>query len=284
MKFLLINCLFICNSALAAFPFIDVQNIYGDYLDGTGAAYASKAIYKVPKAQISHQNIEVNFDKKEKNLVISDPSTTVVLEFDFSFLNVFKAFSFQQVDIKSDEKKFAIDAGNVDLYIDPKKYHMEDIYTEIDVQNLPIPDEEDITIVDGLILNALLKINKLSFEKFDDVIFDDIRVENPLRLSEVNKWQQVDKAISIPMIVRKISFLSNKGSFTGKALIDSYINLWMRVRGTMESNKDNTELKIVLKAAHLGYFNIRNTILNMIFYLRTELLNQGRIICVALYL
>ncbi len=263
MKILMILSITI-NSALAAFPIIDVKNISGDYLDGNGTAYALKASYKLPKVRISHENIDVKFNKQEKNLVISDPSTRVELDFDFSFLNVFKAFSFKDLDIQSTDKLFTISSDEFDLYIDPKKYHLEELYVETDVRNIPTQDDEDISVVDGLILNASLLIRKMTFAAFEDIIFDDMRTENPAQTVEINEIQRRGQSLEIPMIVRKVDYRVKDGIFDGKALIDSYINLWLRVGGKMTSNKDNTKIDIFLLKAKLGIFSIKKTLLKQI--------------------
>jgi len=269
MKLLFVSMLLI-NSALASFPIIDVQNVSGDYLDGKGAAYAEKAFYALPKVKIAHKDITIEFNKKEKTLIINDPSTTVELEFDFSFLNVFKAFSFNNLDIKSDAKHFKIDSEELELFIAPKKYHMENFYVETDVRNIPTQDDEDITIIDGLVLNASMTINKIEFGSFDDVIFDDIRIENPGLLDEINLIQAKSKKIAVPMIVRFVNYNIKEGKFSGKAKIDSYINLWLKLNGNVTTNKENTLLDIHLTRAKLGFFSIRGTILNMVKNLKLD--------------
>lgn len=263
MKFL-VGLLITCQTAMAAFPIVDVQNISGDYLDGKGVAYAQKATYKLPKVKISHEHIDLKFSKVDKRLVISDPSTTVELEFDFSFLNVFKAFSFNNLDINSTDKLFTIYSESLDLYIDPKKYHLEEFKVETDIRNIPTQDDEDITILDGLILNAGLETKKLTFDQFDDVIFDDLRSENPDQVAKINDFEMKSQALEVPMIVRGIKLDVENGIFNGKALIDSYINLWLRIGGNITSNKTNTKIDIRLTKAKLGVFSIRGTLLGMV--------------------
>lgn len=262
--------MFFVNSVFAAFPIIDVQNISGDYLDGKGTAYAEKAYYVLPKVKIAHKDIAIEFNKKEKNLIINDPSTTVELEFDFSFLNVFKAFTFTQLDIKSDDKLFKIDSNFLDLYIAPKKYHMKNFYVETDVRNIPTQDDEDITIVDGLVLNAGMTIEKIEFDSFDDDVFGDIRIENPEYIEEIIQLEKKSKKIAVPMIVRFVEYSIKEGVFVGKAKIDSYINLWLRLNGKVKTNKENTLLDIHLTRAKLGFFSIKGTLLNMVKRLKLD--------------
>ena len=147
--FLLI--LFFMNPVFGAFPLIDVKNINGDYLDEKGSASALKAYYVVPKVKIKHSDITISINKKEKNLVINDPNTSVELDFDFSFLNIFKAFSITNLNIKSDKKIFSIDSEQIDLFISKQKYDLTNVYLETDITNLDIGTDEDITIVDGFL-------------------------------------------------------------------------------------------------------------------------------------
>ena len=105
MKSLLIS-LFITNICFATFPLIDVQNLEGEYLEGAGRAHADKAYYVLPVAKIRHENIDLTFSKKDKSLVIQDPSTSVELDVDLSFLNVLQAFTFKNLNIKSTSKFF----------------------------------------------------------------------------------------------------------------------------------------------------------------------------------
>jgi len=257
-------CFIVSFNAYAIFPTINVKNINGEYLDEKGHAYAEKASYKLPKVKIAHENIEVKFNKNQKNLIISDPSTTVELEFDFSFLNVFKAFSFTDVGIHSNEKLFSIDAPGLDLYINPKKYNITGFHIETDVSQIPTQDDEDITIVDGLMLNGTLSFLTLEFNDFDEIIFNDLKLENPQNISEIQKMRQSGRDLEIPMIVRTGKFTILNGVFNGSAKIDSYINLWLRLSGDVKSNKDNTEIDIQLTKAKLGIFSIKSTILNMV--------------------
>lgn len=270
-KLLLISLVFSLN-AMASFPIIDVKNIGGEYVDEKGNAYAMKAAYELPNVKISHRDIHITFNKKRKNLIISDPSTTVELDFDFSFLNIFKSFSFENLDISSDAKIFNIFSEELDINIDPKKYMIKDFYVETDVRNIPTQDDEDITIVDGLVLNAALKVSKLEF-KDDNTsnFFDSLRSENKGKHKEINEIEaRGKKGIKIPMIVRNMSYSVKEGLFTGKAKIDSYINLWLRIGGKMTTNKDNTKLEIHLHKAKLGIFSIRSTLLKQVKKLELE--------------
>jgi hypothetical protein len=271
MKKIILLLLITPTFVFGAFPTIDVRNVNGDYRDEKGIAYAEKASYALPQIKISHSQIEFNFNKFEKSLIISDSSTTVELEFDFSFLNIFKAFSFTAVNIDSTDKIFNIQSEQLDLYIEPKKYHMSNISFFTDVEAIPTQDGQDISVIDGLILNAGLKIEKIEFEHFDEVVFDDLRVENPISHLEVKKIQnEKNYKLKLPMIIRKTNFTVKEGVFNGRAKVDSYINLWLRLGGKISTNKENTVIEVFLIKAKLGIFSIRKTVLKMVKRLNLE--------------
>jgi|LULF01.1.fsa_nt_gb hypothetical protein len=250
--------------AHAKFPRIDVVNVNGNYYEGAGHASAQKAFYVLPKARIFHENIDIRFNKKESNLVISDPSTEVTLDFDFSFLNIFKAFSFNNLGIKSTDKLFTIRSDDMNLHISPTVYHMENFLVETDVRNIPVGDDDDITIVDGLILNAALSFKTLEFQDFDNEFFNDLKDENHNNKVQIEQILEKRQKWMLPMIVRFLKFNVKDGRFYGKTLIDSYINLWLRLDGKVKSNKENTKIEIHLQRAKLGIFSIRGTLMNMV--------------------
>ena len=245
--------------------------MHGDFLDDKGSASAEKAYYIIPNAaKISHKDITIEINKKKKNLVISDPNTTVELVFDFSFINVFKAFTFEELNISSNSKLFTIKSDILDLYVSPKRYHLEDIRFETDVRSLPIPDDEDITVVDGMLLNANLKVKKLEFKNFDDVVFDLLQKENPTILPEVKQVFAKGIFQKLPMIVRSINFDVKKNEFKGTAKIDSYINLWLRLNGSINIDKDAKIIDINIRKAKLGIFSVKRTLLDMARNLKLE--------------
>ena len=256
----------------ANFPIIDVEELNGTYLDEKGSAHAVKASYVLPKVEIKHQDIDVIFDKMEKQLRISDPATSVILDFDFSFLNIFKSFDFSGVDIKSTDKIFALQSDLVNLFINEASYDLEDFYIETDVRNIPTQDDEDITVIDGLILNALLRIKNL---RLSDVppkeFFQEMRGENPELIAEINELELKNKKnLKVPLIVRNASYVVKEGAFSGKALMDSWINLWLRFSGEMNTNKENSEITIRIDRAKLGIFSIRGMLLRRVRNLNLE--------------
>ncbi len=256
--------LFFVQTAFASFPIIDVHNITGEYLDAKGKAYAVKAYYEIEKVKIAHSEITIDVNKKQKNLVINDPNTSVQLDFDFSFLNVFKAFEFRGVDIKSDKKLFTVRAPELDFFISPKHYDLSNFFFETDVRNIPVGDDEDVTVVDGIILNARLFTAKMQFKNFDEQVFDEIRIENPGLNEKVSEMLKKAQSATIPMIIRHIKFSVKEGKFFGRAKLDSYINLWLRLWGNITTDKENTFLDIHLSKAKLGYFSIKSSLLGMV--------------------
>lgn len=272
MKNLILFTFLIPTLCMAKFPEIDVQDLNGTYLDEKGSAHAMQARYVLPKVEIKHQDIDVIFDKVEKKLRISDPSTSVVLDFDFSFLNIFKSFDFSGVEVKSTDKIFTIQSEMLNLFINQTSYDLEDVYVETDVRNIPTQDDEDITVIDGLILNAILRMKSLRFtDASKSEFFDDLRSENPEHIAEINQLEkQKDDSKMIPLAVRNISYVVQEGVFNGKALMDSWINLWLRVNGEMATNKNNTEITIRLDRAKLGIFSIRGTLLKRVRRLNLE--------------
>lgn len=263
MKILLL-ALLVSTSAFAKFPLINIQGIHGDYLDEKGKASAEKAFYVVPNVKISHQNIEIDFNKKDQNLVIRDPQTTVELGFNFDFLNIFKAIAFEDVNIKSNEKVFTVNAGILDLYIKPKQYRFHEVMVQTDVSNLPQTDIDDIDILDGLILTGKLASRKMTFRDYDVIVFDELRAENPEHIEEINEIEKRVKKFKIPLVVRLIKFDMDKGKFTGRAKLDSYINLWLRLNGSMKVNKEQTLLTIQIDRVKLGIFSFRKILLRQL--------------------
>lgn len=268
MKFLAPLLLITSLCAYASFPEINVEELNGTYLDAKGRAHAMKAQYVLPKVEIKHENIDVVFDKVERKLRISDPSTSVTLDFDFSFLNIFKSFEFTGVEIKSTDKLFWVQSDVLNLFINDTSYNLDEFYVETDVRNIPTQDDEDISIVDGLILNAVFNTKTLRFSNVDKERFlEDLSAENTDKLEEISVLK-ADK--DIPVIVRNISYVVKDGVFHGKALMDSWINLWLRLSGKMSTNKENSELSIRLDRAKLGFFSIRGTLLKRVRALNLE--------------
>jgi len=264
MKMLMVLLCLVANVAFAKFPQIDIKGINGDYLDENGRAHADKAYYVLPKVKLSHQDIQIDFNKKDSNLVIRDPNTTVTLEFNFSFLNIFKAIGFENVNIKSDEKVFTVNSDVLDLYIQPKKYQMSDVLVQTDVTNIPTSDDDDFDILDGLLMTGKIVVEKMTFKDYDVIIFDDLRDENPGFDDEITTIENRINKMKIPLVVRHLKFSMDNGTFTGKALLDSYVNLWLNLAGSMKVNKEKTLLTIEIDTVKLGIFSFKKTLLRQL--------------------
>ena len=273
MKTSLLIFLLSIQSALAAFPVIKASSISGDYADNKGSAYAESAYYELPKIKVEHKNMELKIDKLESTLVVRDPSTSVELDFDLGFLNVFKSFSFDQVNIDSNKELLNVSVEKIDLRIKEKNYAMTNISFFSDLKGVPAQDTQDISIIEGIILNAGIKIEKLEFENLDPEFFVQLQKENSFLAPEVNLLKKILEKVNklkVPMIARNIDLLVKSGYFNGKAKIDSYINLWLRLGGEISTNEDKTALIIQLKKAKLGVFSIRTTLLNRLRSLELE--------------
>ena len=263
MKLLLCLMLMI-NSAHGAFPLIDVENINGTYVDGKGVAYAEKAAYTVPHVKISHERIDLKFNNKAKSLVIADIKTKVELDFDFSFLNVLKSFEFTNVDVKSSTQLFTVLSDEMTIFISGKNYKLNELFFETDVRNIPTQDDDDISILDGFLLHADLSIKKFKFVQSTEEFFNDMKIENPSRVSELNNLVLKSKLQNIPMIIRHFRLKVREGIFFGKAKIDTYLNFWFNIAGKIKANKEQTELDIHVTKAKLGYFSVISTIMSAI--------------------
>ncbi len=230
--------LFCSVTGHAYFPFIDAEGISGKYHNLKGVAFGEKVQYEVSRVNITHQDIDIDFNKVDKNLVLADDKTSVKLNLDFSFLNVFESLSFKNVGIKSDKKVFSLSTEDLILNIDPTSFELSDIHFITDISASTIAEEE-MTILHGLILHSSLKAKTLDFGE----------------ISETKK---------IPLIVRFLDLFIEKGRFKGVAKVDSYINVWLKLFGEISTNKEETMLDIKLDSAHLGIIPIKGKILSSI--------------------
>lgn len=270
LSFTLFVLVFYSSICFSNFPFIKIENMSGDYANEQGRAHAGNAKYDISKVKISHQDIFLNFNKKQKNLIIKDDTTSVELDFDFSFLNIFKAFSFSSFQIDSKTNLFSAGGENLELNITPKKYYLSNYYLETDIRELNIPNNENTTIIDGLILNAGLSIAKIEFSNFHGDVFDEMKIENPSYKDKIDKIKKSGEKLEFPMIIRDVDYFVHRGKFSGKAKIDSYINLWFKIFGEISSNKKNTLIKIKIYNAKLGFFYVKRTILAMVQSMNLE--------------
>jgi GH18 family chitinase len=132
-------------------------------------------------------------------------------------------------------------------------------------------------------MSALIKIKKIEFDNFSDIIFNFISIENPTHQEEIKKLQQQNAFAKIPVIVRNFNLNIDKGDLNFKAKLDSWINLWLRVGGDISQDKKNQTLTFHVKKAKLGIFSVRGTLLKMARKLKMDNLSvQGNKIILSL--
>lgn len=268
MKILILVILLSSISAWGAFPLINFENLSGDYANGKGIAYAESGKYTIPPVKISHKEIEVDFNKQQKHLIIKDDNTAVELGFDFSFLNVFRALNFSGVDIKSNQKKFAVFLETLNIYIDPNEYRVREIDVVADISKIT-DIGDDIDVLDGFIVNGDLNITELSFGTIDkEAMVNDLVAENPKHKDKI--VQMFSKLKAIPVVARNLRMVVRKKTFSGSVKLDSWINLNAYLGGKIDYDKKNNKITINLLKAKLGYFSIRKWALNSIKKLKLE--------------
>lgn len=263
-KILITFLTFISVQAFAALPLINIDNMSGDYRDSKGNAHAEAGKYIIRNIRISHQDLFLSFDKKEKSLEIKDGTTLVTIDSQFNFLDIFKSFSFEYVDVVSNKKTFSINAESFDLFLAPRNYTFSDVKITTDISHLPQSERERSTIIDSLLVDANFKIQKIKRTRPESDFYSDLAGENPKHQAEIAKLYDASKFLSLPMIIRYVDFDVKNGELSGMAKVDSYINLWFRAWGSVKSNKDNSFLKITIRQAKLGYFTITRTFLRMV--------------------
>ena len=79
-----------------------------------------------------------------------------------------------------------------------------------------------------------------------------------------NKNEKLDKKISIPVIARYLNLKIEKGSFSGTVLLDSWLNAWLRMNGTIENKEKENRMEITLNRAKLGIFSIKGFLLRKV--------------------
>lgn len=265
MKFLLLSFL-ISSFAMAGFPIVKVVQISGEYKDKKGTAYAENASYDLEDVKISHRDIEVKFNKILKNLVLHDDNTTVELKFDFDFLNVFNSVSFNGVDIFSGGNQLDMNLDDLNIFIEEDAYHLNRIVLSSDITQYNT-DGRDISILNGILLNGELKVNYIDFGKVPTkTLKSDL---DALSLSEL-KNDELNKAINIPVIARYLSLKIDKGEFTGAVLLDSWLNAWLRLNGSIENLEEKNQMIITLNRAKLGIFSIKSLLLRKVRELEVD--------------
>lgn len=265
MKSLIISLL-IASFSFAGFPVVKVVQMSGEYKDKKGTAYAENASYDLEDVKISHRDIEVKFNKILKNLVLSDDNTTVELKFDFDFLNVFSSIAFEGVDIFSGDNQMDMNLDDFSVFIDSNAYHLNRVVMSSDITQYNT-DGQDITMLNGLLLNGELKVNYIDMGSVKTK-----QLKEELKEQELTELvnDTLDKNIQIPVIARYLSLKINKGEFNGAVLLDSWLNAWLRMNGTIENKEKENKLIITLNRAKLGIFSIRGFLLRKVRDLSPE--------------
>jgi hypothetical protein len=281
MKSLLILTVMITTNAFATFPLVKFENLYGEFVNNNGKAYAESAKYDLDQVKLTHREIEVKFNKKEKHLVIKDDNTTVELKFDFSFLNVFRFLSFEGVNMKSNLKTFETHLDRLNLYIAPNDFVLEDINVSTDLTQVNGPVSDDTTVLDGFVLNGEITMKSIAFGKIDDKLFMETLIEENANLKSDILKTFIPKAI--PITARNLSLSAKKGKFNGKVLLDSWINANLYIGGEIKNLVKENKLQINLQKAKLGYFSIKKLVLKNIKKLNLDSIEvKGQIITVNL--
>lgn len=265
---ILFNMIMIPTLAFAKFPLLNFEGLSGDYNDKKGTAFAEMAKYEISNVKISHQKIEVQFDKPEKHLVLKDDTTTVELGFDFSFLNIFRAVSFSGVDLLSNEKKFNVLMDNLNIYIDPNEYRISGVDVLADLTKINDVGD-DIDILDAFMINGDINISEINFGAIEQKrMISDLVLENPsLNEEALNKFITAAK---LPLVARNLRLVVRKETFSGSVKLDSWINLNLYLGGTVTQIEAEKKLVINLLKAKLGYVSIRSWILNSVRNLKLD--------------
>ena len=128
-------------------------------------------------------------------------------------------------------------------------------------------DGQDITMLNGLLLNGELKVNYIDMGSVKTK-----QLKEELKEQELTELvnDTLDKNIQIPVIARYLSLKINKGEFNGAVLLDSWLNAWLRMNGTIENKEKENKLIITLNRAKLGIFSIRGFLLRKVRDLSPE--------------
>jgi hypothetical protein len=167
---------------------------------------------------------------------------------------------------------------SIDLNIDPKTYRADDLVVSSDLTSVntdDLPSGGDIDVLDGVILNGLVKLKKLDFNKIEGAnLLDNLIAENPEREQEIRESLKGLK--KIPLSLRNFKLGIDKGIISGRILLDSWINANLYVGGTLEHMKKDNLLLIKLTRAKLGYFSVKRLILKEVKKLNIEAITVER--------
>lgn len=271
MKTIFILALFAGSTAFAAFPTVKVDSISGAYENKRGKAFARHASYDLDVVKVEHSELEVSFNNIDKNLVINDMNTSVRLKMDFSFLNVFKSLSFSDVNIRSNPKEFSSELGELRVFIDPSEYVLSNIQTTSDLTQTDV-DVSNISMLEGFLMNGDVSVESISLASSQKLEQVRTALEKELPkefLLDDNDLKDL-KGIAIPLIGKQFRLVMKDKTFSGSVLLDSWLNAWMHFGGALEHDKKESELRIELRKARLGFFSVRGVLLRTIDKLALE--------------
>lgn len=261
MKQLIVLILLCSSSAYAIFPKISAHGVSGYYKLGDGVAYAEYVEYELPEVKLVHKNIDVKFNKPEKNLVIFDNNTSVSIKFDFSFMNVFQIFDFKNVALNSENRKFAFNVDQIHVLLDPQEFTLNNVKLVADLKGVQLNSE--ISFLEGFLINGELNV--------DDVLLGDFIEKELLKGTDfLSEFKKNDIISKVPVAGRMAKMHIHSGKFEGQVLLDSWINLWLRFGGDIYLSPDEKKLEIVLNRAKLGYFSIKSFVLKKLAKIQNE--------------
>lgn len=269
MKLLILLTSLLSLNSFAKFPVVNVKDLSGSYENNRGRAYAESAKYDLTEAIISHERINVEFFRPEKNLVLRDESTTVELNFDVSFMNIFKAFEVDLVNINSTKEVFNLNTHKLILDIAPAKYTFNKVELESNVEG-KIGKDDEFDLIDGFLVSGEANILSVFFGILrKDKFIEDLKFENPDLSKEIDT-QFSNNTDKIPVVARNFRMVIEKGNFSGSVYLDSWLNATLYLGGKVEYLKKDNKLIIKLWKARVGYFSIRNIILRKIAALNLD--------------
>ena len=274
---IILSLLVASTIAQASLPELFFENVNGVYTDGKGSAHVMDAKYKIDNVLLMHKDIEVNFNKKEKNLVLLGPSTVVHFGFDFSFLNIFRIFDFKGVDVKLKEKDFTIKAKTLFTQIGKFDYNIDNLSLKAQIQDMDDPDNLD-QILDSFITKGSVEVDKVLYTP---VSINDFKKELHLDKINLETLKFTNKMIKAKLRWLKLDV--TQGQIRGSVLVDSWINAWLRFSGKIVNMKKSKVLRIELTRAKLGYFGVKRFVLKALRKLESDNISvDGNVINISI--
>ncbi|MCO4753404.1 MAG: hypothetical protein KC478_02925 [Bacteriovoracaceae bacterium] len=271
MKLTTLTALLCVQAAWASFPLVKVDKITGHYSDKKGKAFAQHASYDLDVVKIDHRNIEVEFNYLEENLVLNDLNTTVQINFDFSFLNVFRTLEFSGVDIKSTHKKFYSNLDELKLFIEPAEYIFTKVEISSDLTDITGDVVKDMSVLEGFINNGDVAVKSIKLGPIVPKVFkQQVIEENPELVKDIESAFCPESTNTIPVMGRNMRVVFKEQTFSGSLLLDSWINSWLYFGGKIKNDQENKKLLIDLYKAKLGIFSIRGLALRTIRNLKLD--------------